>query len=64
MVSVQDQTVGGHRAKATKKTTANTKCQQMEEYHPVCLSHRGVKWEKKREALSRSSPADRRSSGE
>lgn len=45
MVSVQDQTGGGHRAKATKKT-ANTKCQQMEEYHPVCLSHCGVKRKK------------------
>ena len=63
MVSAQDQTAGGHRAKGTKKT-ANTKCQQIEEYHPVCLSHCGVTWKKQGEELWRSAPADRRSSSE
>lgn len=44
-VSVRDQTAGGHRAKGEeRKKTANTKCQQIEEYHPVCLSHCGVMW--------------------
>lgn len=44
-VSVRDQTAGGHRAKGEEwKKIANTKCQQIEEYHPVCLSHCGVMW--------------------
>lgn len=70
-VSARDQTVGGHRAKEKKrhmkkKRQQNTKCQQIEEYHPVCLSHCGVMCGERKngEELSRSSPADRRSSGE
>lgn len=35
----------GTEQKAQKKT-ANMKCQQIEEYHPVCLSHCGVSWKK------------------
>lgn len=74
-VSVRDQTAGGHRAKGEeRKKTANTKCQQIGEYHPVCLSHCGVMWRGSGwergaggvggEDLSRSSPADRRSRSE
>lgn len=64
MVSVQDQTVGGHWAKGTKKRDSKHKMSTNSGISPslsiTLWSHMKKKWEE----LSRSSLADRRSSSE